>query len=349
MMKLRSNFVAIVPLIASIAFLGGCGRVRVAEDTPAEELWQLSKDYFEREKYLDASELLTTFTLNYSGSTLIDSAQFLLAECHFAMKEYILAEAEYSRLVKNFPQSSLVDDAWLKIILSFFYLSPRYDLDQRNTERTVTATQDFLDEYPDTDLRLRMAVRPTTWQTTRQIFTFGIWDPPERKVNDALLYRTKVVFPSRGINFGQWLLRVTTFGIYKPGIPELRVPPSSVVEGDWVVQKALLESRSRLAKKEFKNGNLYYRMKKYPSAIIYFDIVLEQFADTPWAQRALRLKGDSYYAMRKYEEAARSYEKYLQDYTGGELRGIQDRLDECHRLLQSASSEASGSDDSAVP
>ena len=336
-------------LIPLLILLSGCGRVRVPEDIYPEELWAMSKDYFEREKYLEAIELLTTFTLNYSGSTLVDSAQFLLAESHFAMGEYILAEAEYGRLIQSFPESPLVDDAWLKVILSFFYMAPRYDLDQKNTVRTVVAIQDFLDEYPETDLSIRLAVKPTAWQNIRKIFTFGIWKPPHAKVEEESLFRTKVVYSSRGINFGQWLLRVFTFGIYNPGVSELKIPPSAVVDGDWVVQKALEASRTRLAKREFKVGDLYYRMKKYPSAVIYFDAVLEQYADTRWAQRALKMKGDSFFAMNRYEEAAAAYEIYLQVYDTGDVDAVEDRLNKCRQQLQSASVTPSQEDASQDP
>ena len=310
--KSKRRIFIVVAIISFGFILNGCGRVHIDEDWSALQLWEISRDAFEREKYLDASELLTTFTLNHSGSTLIDSAQFLLAECHFMLKEYIIAEAEYARLVQNFPKSPLVDDAWLKIVLCFFYLSPRYDLDQQNTSRTVNAINDFLDEYPNTDLSVRLAVKPTAWQTVRQIFTFGIWSPPNEHPLDVSLYRTRVVIPHRSINFGQWLLRLFTFGIYQPDNTEFKVPNSQVLEGDLIVQRALLESRSRLARKTFKSGELYYRMKKYPSAVIYFDTVIEQFNETKWAPDALKMKGESHFSMHKYEEAIRAYQQYLE-------------------------------------
>ena len=152
-MKMRIDTILPVILVTIGFLLAGCGRVRVDEDLGPEVHWAMAKSYFEHEKYLDAIDVLTSFTLNYSGSTLIDSAQFLLGECHFVLEEYILAESEYGRLVQNFPQSPLVDDAWLKIILCNFYMSPRYPLDQRYTEKTVNIIADFIDEYPQTDLK----------------------------------------------------------------------------------------------------------------------------------------------------------------------------------------------------
>lgn len=329
--------------------LSGCGRVRVDEDLGPEVHWEMAKSFFEHEKYLDAIDLLTSFTLNYSGSTLIDSAQFLLGECHFVLKEYILAESEYSRLLQNFPQSPLVDDAWLKIILCNFYMSPRYHLDQKYTEKTVNTIGDFLDEYSSTDLSIRLAAPPTTIQAIGTVFTFGIWKPDKAKIEDVPLSRTKVIFPSRSINFGQWLLRVFTFGIYKPRTLKLQIPPSTEVDGDWVVREALYESRSRLAEKDFSVGEQYYRMKKYPSAVIYFDTVLGLYDDTPWAERSLRLKGDSLFAMRKYEEAAHSYERYLREYEAGDRKTVQDRLEECRRLLQRAAASPPEAGDISNP
>jgi outer membrane protein assembly factor BamD (BamD/ComL family) len=340
---MKRTFVYLSLIISfSLALLvSGCGRVDLLETMSAEEQWEVAKEYFEREKYLDAIDLLTLFTLNFSGSTLIDSAQYLMAESHFVLQEYILAEAEYERLVQNFPQSPLVDDAWLKIILCNFYMAPRFDLDQKYTDKTVDAIRDFQDMYSGADIPVRLAAKPTTGQVMRSIFTLGIWKPRPARVAEVPLERTEVVYSHRSLGFGNWLLRVITFGLYDPGLPDLKTPSSTLVGGDWVVERALEESRSRLAQKAFKSGELYYRMKKYPSAIIYFDSVIEGYNDTPWAEHALKLKGDSYSAMKKYQDAVQAYELYL-DLYGSDGRGdVESRLEEC-RFQLSTSLERTG-------
>lgn len=329
----RISHLSLILSALILVLFSGCGRVRIDESLSPEEQWEIARAYFEHENYLDAIDVLTSFTLNYSGSTLIDSAQYLLAESHFASKEYILASAEYNRLVQNFPQSPLVDDARFKIILSNVCLSPRYSLDQKYTEKTINAIQDFLDDYPSTDLEVRMTTRPTSWQTMRKIFTLGFWPTPRSTVSQVPIFRTKVVYPHRSRSFGQWLLQIMTIGLYSPPEPALRTPRSQEVDGDWVVQKALSDTRSRLAKKDFKAGELYYRMKKYPSAVIYFDSVLDSYEETSWARKALRLKGDALFAMRKYQEAATSYERYLREYKDHE-GGVTSRLNECRQRLQ---------------
>ncbi|MBU0517461.1 outer membrane protein assembly factor BamD [bacterium] len=335
------RFKSILILSILLAFLlNGCGRVRVDESWSAADLWAVSLNYFERERYLDASEFLTSFSLNHSGSTLIDSAQYMLAECHFMMKEYIIAESEYNRLMRNFPESSLFDDAWFKIILCNFYMSPYYQLDQKYTERAVQAVRDFLDEYSETDITVRLAYKSTNWENIRQVLTLGIWRPGHRRADEVSLYRTKVVLPHRSITFGQWMLRFFTIGLYKPAPSELKIPPSTLVDGDWIVEQALMESRSQLAKKTYRSAELYYKLKKYPSTVIYCGTVIEQFEETQWAPKAMKLRGDANFKMHKYDEALSSYQRYLLREDAVEKKAVEDRIDEINTILASVSRSA---------
>jgi outer membrane protein assembly factor BamD (BamD/ComL family) len=327
------------PVIISLLILiSGCGRVKVDESLSAEEQWQIAKSDFEYEKYLEVVDLLTSFTLNYSGSSLIDSAQFLLAESHFALGDYILAASEYQRLIQEFPQSPLIDDAFIKIILSNYYLSPRYELDQKFTKSTLTTIQDFQDQFTQTDVQVLMRSKATTWQAIREVLTLGIWGARRPIVQESPLELTKVVYPSRNIGFGNWLLRLFTIGFYNPAEPALVTPKSEPMNGEWIVKRALDESRAKLGQKGFKTAELYYKQKKYPSAVIYLDSVLELYADTPWVIKALKVKGDSQFAMHQYHEAEDTYRKYLNYADQGDHKTIENRIEECK--LRSAAETA---------
>jgi len=323
--------------IVLLSLLVGCGRVRVDESLTADEQWAIAKSDFEHENYLDAIDVLNIFTLNYSGSSLIDSAQFLLGECHFALGEYILAESEYLRLAQNFLQSPLVESARLKMVLCNLYLSPSYSHDQKYTEKAVAVAQDFLQDYPNSEIPLRLAPRASTWQMFRQIFTLGAWRSAHGDVADGSLFSTKVVYPRRSRSFGNWLLNVLTLSIYPSPEPQLSIPPSKEFKSNWIVKHALMDSQTRLAQKNYKSAELYYRQGKYPSAVIYCDRVLDLYGQTVWAGPALRLKGNSLYAMRKYAEAALAYEKYLKDNSAEDRREVQSKWEASLRHLQQSS------------
>jgi outer membrane protein assembly factor BamD len=50
--------------------------------------------------------------------------------------------------------------------------------------------------------------------------------------------------------------------------------------------KLLLQINEKLARKDFESGNIYFKMKQYSSAKIYFEAVLKDFPESPWAERA---------------------------------------------------------------
>ncbi len=77
------------------------------------------------------------------------------------------------------------------------------------------------------------------------------------------------------------------------------------------VEKMLSECRDKLAKKEYKAGDLYRKMGYYRAAIISFDSVLEKYYDTPFSDDALYWKGESYRRMGEWEQAKEAFNALL--------------------------------------
>lgn len=218
------RFLSLTIIVVMSLSIMSCGSRNRTDFMSAEESFRKAMELFERGKYLDASDSFTVITLNYSGSSVIDSAQYYLGECHYLMKEYIIAAAEFDRLVNQFPSSDLVDDAKYKIGMSYFKLSPHYGLDQDYSQKCVDEFQEFTEYYQDSEL-----------------------------------------------------------------IPE--------------VLEKISEVRNKIAKKMYKSGELYFKMQDYESAIIYFDLVLENYYDTEYAVESLFKKGETYLKMKKRTEA----------------------------------------------
>ena len=151
---IRKNFPPLLPiLIGLLALLAiSCGKHNKMELMTSEESFHRAMEKFNRGKYLDASEQLTMVTLNYSGSSIIDSAQYFLGESHFRMKEYIIAASEFQRLLNQFPSSHLSDDAKFKIGLCYYKLSPKYSLDQEYTLKAIYEFQEFTEFFPSSEL-----------------------------------------------------------------------------------------------------------------------------------------------------------------------------------------------------
>ncbi len=75
------------------------------------------------------------------------------------------------------------------------------------------------------------------------------------------------------------------------------------------IQAAVNRAKSTMptAEQRLANGELLFRSKDYPRAIIVFSEILEEYPNTPSYPDALYLRGETYYASREYLAARRDF------------------------------------------
>jgi outer membrane protein assembly factor BamD len=81
----------------------------------------------------------------------------------------------------------------------------------------------------------------------------------------------------------------------------------------------LNECRAKLAKKAYKSGYLYYKMKHYDSALLYFRQVINEYHDTEWAKPAQFHMAEVLYKDKKYDQAKEEYQKFLENFPDDKL------------------------------
>ena len=145
---------AVVVLSVCVLFWNGCGKQNLSTKTltPADQ-FSTAKNVFDRKDYFKAKSLFTMLVLNNPAGETFESAQFYLAESGYGLKEYVEAISEYEKLIKSMPQSPYVDDAQYKIGMCYYTLAPGYALDQDYTNKAITQFQQFLEDFPKSDLR----------------------------------------------------------------------------------------------------------------------------------------------------------------------------------------------------
>lgn len=149
------KFRTITGFLTAVLFLtiiSSCSNKKLKANLPPHERLAFAMELFDKGDYFDAKNQFKIITLSHSGHAIADKAQFYLAECHYNLKEYILSASEYERLIKVYPNSEYVDDAKLKIGMSYYMLSPKYSLDQEYTIKAIKEFQEFLEDYPTSDL-----------------------------------------------------------------------------------------------------------------------------------------------------------------------------------------------------
>ncbi len=142
-------------IVFIVISLSSCGK-KVHKDTfDAQRYFEYAKKQFDKGKYLDAITEFTVITLKFSGNPVVDDAQFYLAESHYMNEEYLIAVAEYQKLINDYPESPYVQEAFYKVGMSFYNLSQRPELDQEYTLKALRQFQNFIEAYPESSYRER--------------------------------------------------------------------------------------------------------------------------------------------------------------------------------------------------
>ena len=83
------------------------------------------------------------------------------------------------------------------------------------------------------------------------------------------------------------------------------------------VQAAIDKAKSEryTVEQRLTNGELLYRTKDYPRAIVVFSEILEEFPDTASYPDALWLRGETFYSQKEYLSARRDYRAIVDRYT----------------------------------
>ena len=81
----------------------------------------------------------------------------------------------------------------------------------------------------------------------------------------------------------------------------------------------LQECFDKVAEKDYRVGNLYYRLKDWEAARVYFKDLLEVYPMSSWASQAQFEIADSYARQGKIKEAIEQFNIFIQSYSENEL------------------------------
>lgn len=150
----RKLFVVLLILVVLLfgVILGcGSGLSMKIYDT-AEDQYRESMQEYEKKHFLKAIDGFQKLIYNFSGASMVDSAQYFLALSYFGQKDFYMAAAEFERLVGTYPGSPFVDNSQYMSGLCYFKSSPgNYGLDQTELLRAIKALEDFITDYPESD------------------------------------------------------------------------------------------------------------------------------------------------------------------------------------------------------
>lgn len=114
-------------------------------------------------------------------------------------------------------------------------------------------------------------------------------------------------------------------------------------------ESKIRELNTRLAQKLYETADVYEKLDYNKSATLYYDMIVEQYHDTEYAEPALLKKAKMLVKRKKFDEARTEIDKFLTRYPSSRLRQDAESLRSSIEALGSPSSAAGGSQTGSAP
>jgi len=93
-------------------------------------------------------------------------------------------------------------------------------------------------------------------------------------------------------------------------------PDSPLIED---AKKAIAEGQTKLARKDYESGMVYFKMYDYAAATVYFQYVIDNYTSSEYAESALYRLAESAFKQAKYADAAGKFNNFISIYPSSKL------------------------------
>ncbi len=137
-------------VIISFFTLCSCSEFQqVLKSEDAKEKYDLAEKLYNEGKYKKASRLFEQIMPKYIGKPQGERILFFHADTYYKMEDFYLAAYQFERFSKSYPKSEKAEEASFLGAKSYFMLSPRYSIDQKETNQGIDKLQNFINQYPN--------------------------------------------------------------------------------------------------------------------------------------------------------------------------------------------------------
>ena len=138
-----------VACVVVVAALAGCGGSVLPQIHDEGGRLELARRLLAKGDALVAIEVLAPFATSGSGSANVDEAVYLLGLCHLKTRDYPAAQADFERLLRDYPESDSAASATFRQGEAFWGQSRGPDFDQDFTLRALDQWMAFRRDNPE--------------------------------------------------------------------------------------------------------------------------------------------------------------------------------------------------------
>ena len=139
-------------LLGGVLLLGGCGEYeKLLKSRDFQKKYETAVALYEEEEYVKAATLIDQVANIYRGTTKADTVKYYQAKSYYGQRDYMMAGHYFRELYVTYPNSEFLEEADFMTAYCFYKQSPRPELDQDNTFKTITAMQRLMVKDPTSE------------------------------------------------------------------------------------------------------------------------------------------------------------------------------------------------------
>ena len=143
----RYSLILLLPLV-----ILSCSEYhKVLKNTDVTKKYEYAQKLYEEGDFKKANRLLEQIAPQFVGKPQGERVMFFFANSYFEIGDYNFAGYQFERFLKSYPRSDKAAEAAFLGAKSYYMLSPKYSLDQTDTDKALTKLQLFINSFPESE------------------------------------------------------------------------------------------------------------------------------------------------------------------------------------------------------
>ena len=132
-----------------IGFLSSCGGInKILKNKDPEYKLRMAEKYYAKKKWNYAYQLFEDVVPYYKTGKEFENIYYKMAYCTYYQKDYLNSENYFKTYLELFPNSTRAEEMDYMRAFCFYKQSPKPELDQTNTLKTIGMMQSFINTHP---------------------------------------------------------------------------------------------------------------------------------------------------------------------------------------------------------
>lgn len=148
-MKLIRTLLAGVIIVVFAASCNNYNKIFKSKDY--EYKLKMADEFYAKKKYKTAQQLYEELFPVFKGTAKFEELYYKDAYCFYYMKDYLQAQSLFKGFLEVFPNSTKAEEVDYMHAYCFYKQSPKLELEQVNTTKTIGMMQTFINTHPGSE------------------------------------------------------------------------------------------------------------------------------------------------------------------------------------------------------